>query len=65
MTIKSPCFNCMDRHSLCHSTCSKYAQFKKDIAELTKKRVTETTTNYIYQSYMRDRCMGSIKRRIK
>lgn len=56
MTIESPCFNCMDRHSLCHSTCSKYAQFKKDKAELNEKIITEKTTNYIYQSYMRDRC---------
>lgn len=44
--ISAPCLNCMDRHSLCHSSCSKYLDFKK------QKAIEAEKLNKIKQSEM-------------
>lgn len=36
--IKAPCKNCSFRHETCHSHCLKYLKWKKEQAEIKKKR---------------------------
>lgn len=35
---QSPCYDCKDRHLLCHSDCSKYAAFRNEIDEYNNTR---------------------------
>lgn len=41
----TPCTECADRVLGCHSTCEKYAEFKKQNDAVNKKR-TETKCHY-------------------
>lgn len=34
----SPCMNCMERKMLCHSACPQYAEFRRKIDDLNRKR---------------------------
>ena len=31
MTILDPCFHCHDRHPVCHDSCPKYAEYKRQL----------------------------------
>ena len=31
MIPKSPCYNCEERHDLCHSHCEKYLSYRKEL----------------------------------
>lgn len=57
----SPCYDCHDRHMLCHSDCSKYAEFRGEVnaynAKLYKARNLEDD---LYNTIMRKKS----KRRI-
>ena len=54
--ILAPCLNCEDRHEMCHSSCNKYLEFKKqkeiEREHLNKIRQTETDW-YGYKQYIR------------
>lgn len=40
--VKTPCFNCEERKVRCHSSCSKYQDFKNDNDKRVMKRLIET-----------------------
>lgn len=40
--MNSPCMNCYERHVACHSSCSKYAEFKNELST-TRKSETEVS----------------------
>lgn len=40
MKVVDPCFHCSDRHLICHDSCPRYAEYKR---QLKKQRAyTET-----------------------
>ena len=50
-----PCKDCEDRHTTCHSTCEKYAEYKKNI-EIAKG------TTYARQGEFNDYCRSKSKK---
>lgn len=36
--VDAPCKDCTDRKPLCHSTCEKYAEYKKKANKIRVKR---------------------------
>lgn len=39
--MNGPCYNCPDRDYGCHSSCSKYLEFKKKQEEINKNRIRQ------------------------
>ena len=58
----SPCQNCENRHSGCHSECLKYASFRekcdKVAAEKEKDRLATPQPSRKMLQYMKDKSMG-------
>lgn len=40
MKVAEPCFHCPDRHPVCHDSCPKYAEYKRQLKE--QRAYTET-----------------------
>ena len=36
--MDAPCYKCKQRHKLCHDTCKKYIDYKKQLKEYIKNR---------------------------
>lgn len=36
--IEAPCYNCEERHELCHATCEHYAEFREKLDAARKAR---------------------------
>ena len=34
----SPCQKCTERHPMCHGKCEKYAEFRKEVEKVAKRR---------------------------
>lgn len=57
--MKAPCFNCPERHTLCHSTCKKYLQFRED-----RQRIGNARQKALYiNDYFTDAVNKSVKLR--
>ena len=43
MSLKNPCFQCLDRTEICHSICEKYKKFRlqKDIENAKIRKLKE------------------------
>lgn len=44
--MKSPCYECEDRVLGCHSSCEKYADFRKIWDNISKNRAVSTKEHY-------------------
>ena len=33
MKVVEPCFHCPDRHPICHDSCPRYAEYKRQLKE--------------------------------
>lgn len=54
--IKSPCKGCENRCIGCHSVCSKYAEFKQEMDEQSRKRrEIVDATDYSFEAVQRMR----------
>lgn len=40
MKVVDPCFHCSDRHLICHDSCPRYAEYKRQLKE--QRAYTET-----------------------
>ena len=50
----SPCYQCEERHELCHSTCAKYHQYQHLLAEQKKNaRASAEMENYLAKATIR------------
>ena len=43
--MKAPCYQCPDRHVLCHSECEKYIAFRAERDRMNADRRIENTVN--------------------
>lgn len=45
MIARSPCYKCENRHTLCHSHCELYLEFRKKRDEINQKKFEEGAFN--------------------
>ena len=41
----APCYQCPDRHELCHMTCEKYLAYRAERDEQCRQRLTDRILN--------------------
>ncbi len=50
----SPCYQCTDRHDLCHGHCERYLEFRKRYeAEMNEYRTQKKMENWIEGMHIR------------
>ena len=61
--MKCPCKDCFDRRFNCHSMCTRYKDWKKEIAEAAEHRRKETApiSEASVRQYWRNKRYGSTK----
>lgn len=44
-TLSAPCEHCPERHTLCHSTCSRYLAYRAKMDDISKQRMQAQALN--------------------
>lgn len=44
-TLLAPCEHCQERHALCHSTCSRYLEYRAKMDDISKQRMQAQALN--------------------
>ncbi len=57
---RSPCKDCMDRHTLCHGSCQRYIDYKARLDNIRAARFKAYKSQDDYLS-----CMYAIKKKAK
>lgn len=52
--LNAPCKDCPDRHYLCHSTCEKYLEFRRQKDALSDIKFEEKRRVDDYWGFLRD-----------
>ncbi len=60
--MKAPCYQCPDRHELCHAECEKYKEYRAWCDEQMRLRRIESANGH---SYHVDKLMRKILNREK
>lgn len=47
MVIPEPCFHCPDRHPICHDSCPRYAEYKRQLKEQRVYTKTKNAGGYL------------------
>ena len=49
--MNSPCMECTERHLACHSSCKRYAEFKKELSLMRKPETEISLLEYEQRRY--------------
>lgn len=50
--INSPCFKCKERSTECHSSCTKYKEYKDQVSEINDAKISAHDYERDYLAYL-------------
>ncbi len=63
MKVVDPCFHCSDRNLICHDSCPRYAEYKRQLKEQRAYTKTRNALEYISKNaFNQEFWMGGRKR---
>lgn len=60
--ISSPCYHCVERKAMCHSTCTRYSQYRKELEQDNAIKRAETEKRQIYSVWHNETYMANMRR---